>query len=712
MCAGLTPELPRHVGLLTPHHAHNKREVRRVQSERYNLSYQDRINDMKAAGKKNGVLIHRESAPEFVYTSEGTVAYRSDNFGSHSSLSSHAHHLHATHKPSSVSQPSPLVKDGSNLELKIEYIDQFQQSTKSPNSHLSTPGSIQKTGVNRSPHLAGGVGPSDGPSMLEKKDVQGKFMEEKQKWINDAKNWSKMVSSEIHKLSGSSLQPQLLSDRSKSLLNTNISPEEQEKILQQHFDLVKSQVKPGLQGVTTATSTVVGVVPGSGGVAATPMLSLSSLSSLSPSSHPLLSTGGAQTPGSKSPHTSPRPNRNLSPLQLTSAAAMGVVTPPTSSSSSSSSASSSSGSPKKSPINPLLLATGAGGVAGAGLGGQQQPPQTSSIFSYFPSAANPALQSLASCLYNPSVSQYAAAAAAAAMFNPFLLSPPQGGNNTTSKQPMLLTDPSVLQALQQLSDKVPCILADGSITFVPANLGAQTPIPPTQIGAAAAVSTRESPIATNAPLKSPNFRSTGSSSSIGGGDGHKRPRSPDNDAADVCPTLPKRRRSSSLPDIAQLSQLDMKGVQQQTIRENEEREKERESEREREGGNKQTRPQLLMKQPRHRQTPPPNMIQIPQEVKINDPMLGFPTPPQSSPLIGNFAIPPFVLSTPTFQNPTPMTPVTPSQEQLSTEELRELVEASGGGQTNLPPSPEGTSLPPCKSIVLTRVTTVLRINNG
>lgn len=350
-------------------------------------------------------------------------------------------------------------------------------------------------------------------------------------------------------------------------------------------------------------------------------------------------------------------------------------------------------------------------MAGAGSGGHQ--PQTSNIFSYFPSATNPALQSPASFLYNPSVSQYAAAAAAAAMFNPFqaavqLLSPPQGSNNN-SKQPMLLTDPSVLQALHQLSDKVPCILADGSITFVPANLGAQTPIPPTQIGVAAA-STRESPVATNTPLKSPNFRSTGSSSSgnIGGGDGHKRQRSPDHDTPDIRPAPPKRRRSSSLPDIAQLSQLDMKGVQQQSIREDEERERERESERERDGG-KVSRPQLLMKQPRHRQTPPPNMIQIPQEVKLNDPMLGFPTPPQSSPLIGNFAIPPFVLSTPTFQNPTPMTPVTPSQEQLSTEELRELVEASGGGQTNLPPSPEGTSLPPCKLIVLVRATTVPHI---
>ena len=673
------------MGLLTPHHAHSRREVRRVQSERSNLSYQDRLNDMKAAGKRNGVLIHRESAPEFVYTSEGTVAYRADNYGSHSS---HHQHLHAVQKPSSVSHPSPLVKDGSNLELKIEYIDQFQGSRKSPDHQHQHHPSVQKVGVSHlTPTRIGGGGASTSSSeslaVSEKQDgrEQGKFVEEKQKWINDAKSWSRKVTSDIHKLSGSGggscTQPQLSLDKSGSLLNTNISPEEQEKILQQHFDLVKSQVKLGLPGgVTSATTVGVGVGPGAGTMSKLP---LSSLSSLSPSSRPSSSsgTGAAQTPGSKSPHPSPRPPLSLSTLQL--AAAMAANTTP----------SSSSGSPKKSPINPLLLAaaaSGVGGVAGAGSGsggtGAQQPP-TSNVFSY-------ALQSPAGFLYNPS-----AAAAAAAMFNPFqaaiqLLSPPQGNNN--NKPPVLFTDPSILQSLQQsLPDKVPCILPDGSVTFVPANLGAQTPIPPTQVGG---VSTRESPIPATTPLRSPNFKSSGSSTGIGGGDSLKRLRSPDHDSPDVRPSLPKRRRSSSLPDIAQLSQVDVKGTQQESIRE-----EERERERERERGNdpKLTRPQMLMKQPRHRQTPPPNMIQIPQDVKLNDPMLGFPTPPQSSPLIGNFAIPPFVLSTPTFQNPTPMTPVTPSQEPLSTEELRELVEASGGGQTNLPPSPEGTTLPPCKS---------------
>ena len=685
-----------------------------MQSERSNLSYQDRINEMKAAGKRNGVLIHRESAPEFVYTSEGLIAYRAESIAS-----PHHHHTHLRHhspaaaaavgssqKPSSVSQPSPLVKDGSNLELKIEYIDQFQHgsSSKSTGSGSgSHPTAIQKMVNPSSLSRGGGGGGPDGASAverrgLEKKDVPGKFTEEKQKFIREAMTWSKKVSTDIHKLSGHSQQqqqqpPLLNTSRSSLSLNTNISPEEQEKMLQQHFNLVKSQSQAKLAlPVPSVTSAA----------AAMSKLPLSSLPSLSPSSggqpRPIIGTpgaGGVQTP-SKSPHPSPHPSPNLSPLQLAAAAIAA-------NSSNTGAGGGPSSSPKKSPVNPLLL----GGTT-AGTGSAQ--PQSSSgnsgsIFSYFPSnpaaaaAAAAALQSPASFLYNPAVSQYAAAAAA--MFNPFqaavqLLSPQQqqqtGGNN---KPPMLLADPSLLQNLpQSLPEKVPLILPDGSITLVPTNFGAQTPVAQFPTAATtAAMTSRESPVPSAMSLKSPNTKSSVFGLTSGGD--LKRMRSPDDDP-EVRPTPPKRRRSSSLPDIAQLSQLDIKGAQQESIREDEERENERG-----EGGggsnSKLSRPQMLMKQPQHRQTPPPNMIQIPhQDMKLNDPMLGFPTPPQSSPLIGNFAISPFVLSTPTFQNPTPMTPVTPGQEPLSTEELRELVEASGGGQTNLPPSPEGTSLPPCK----------------
>ena len=42
----------------------------------------------------------------------------------------------------------------------------------------------------------------------------------------------------------------------------------------------------------------------------------------------------------------------------------------------------------------------------------------------------------------------------------------------------------------------------------------------------------------------------------------------------------------------------------------------------------------------------------------------------------------------------PMTPMTPSQEGLNGEELKELVEA--GPQTAIPPSPDGASLKPCE----------------
>ena len=638
------------------------------------------------------------------------MAYRADSFGSH-----HHHHLHhaasaaaAAQKPSSVLHPSPLVKDGSNLELKIEYIDQFQHASKSGGGGGNHPSSaaIQKMVGHLSSASRGvsegAIAAAERRSLIggsEKKDVPEKFSEEKQKWIKDAMSWSQKVNTEIHKLSSISQQQlQSLNNRSTGSLslNTNISPEEQEKILQQHFDLVKSQSQAAKLALPVSS-----VTSASAMMAAMSKLPLSSLSSLSPSSggQPIRSpvgtpgTGGVgvQTP-SKSPHPSPRP----SPLQLAAA-----ITAAANSNSPAAPGGGSSGSPKKSPVNSLLL----GGAVSAG--GVQ--PQTTSggggIFSYFPSnpvaaaATAAALQSPASFLYNPSVSQYATAAA---MFNPFqaavqLLSPQQqpgaGGNN---KPPMLLADPSLLQNLQQsLPEKVPVILPDGSITLVPTNFGAQTPTP--QMPTATATPSRESPIPTMS-TKSPNTKNSGIFG-LGGASGDlKRMRSPDDDP-EVRPSPPKRRRSSSLPDIAQLSQLDVK-VQQDSIREDEERENERESGSGGVGGNsKLPRPQLLVKQPRHRQTPPPNMIQIPhQDMKLNDPMLGFPTPPQSSPLIGNFALSPFVISTPPFQNPTPMTPVTPSQEPLSTEELRELVEASGGGQTNLPPSPEGTTLPPCKFV--------------
>lgn len=747
---GLTPELPRHVGLLSPHSAHRRevREVRRVQSERSNLSYQDRINEMKAAGKRNGVLLHRESAPEFIYTSEGLIAYRAENVAS-----AHHHHPHVRHhspaaaaaaaaaaagsssqKPSSVSQPSPLVKDGSNLELKIEYIDQFQHGSPSSSKSAGSgnhPMAVQKMVSPASLSRLGGG--SEGASAFErrgqeKRDVPGRFTEERQKFIREAMNWSKKMSTDIHKLSGTSSehQQQLVSigSRSSLSLNTNISPEEQEKMLQQHFNLVKSQSQ-------TKLALPVSSVASAAAAAAMSRLPLSSLPSLSPSSgggqppRPVIGTpagmGGVQTP-SKSPHPSPHPSPNLSPLQLATAIAAN-----SSNLGGGGGGGGPSGSPKKSPVNPLLPPGGAAGAGNVAAQPQSSSGNNGSIFSYFPSnpaaaaAAAAALQSPASFLYNPAVSQYAAAAAAA-MFNPFqaavqLLSPQQQqqpqqqsqqqpGGASNKPPPMLLADPSILHNLQQsLPEKVPLILPDGSITLVPTNFGAQTPIAqlPTATGgstaaaAAGATASRESPVPSMMSLKSPN---TKSSSMFGGGD-LKRMRSPDDDP-EVRPTPPKRRRSSSLPDITQLSQLDMKGgVHQESIHEDEERES---SERGESGSigsggtsSKLSRPQLLMKQPQHRQTPPPNMIQIPhQDVKLNDPMLGFPTPPQSSPLIGNFAIPPFVLSTPTFQNPTPMTPVTPSQEPLSTEELRELVEASGGGQTNLPPSPEGTSLPPCK----------------
>lgn len=79
---------------------------------------------------------------------------------------------------------------------------------------------------------------------------------------------------------------------------------------------------------------------------------------------------------------------------------------------------------------------------------------------------------------------------------------------------------------------------------------------------------------------------------------------------------------------------------------------------------------------------------------MHDPMLGFPTPPQSSPHFASSPLIPTVVST-IFQ-PHPMTPITPGQESFSHEDVKELV-GETNVQTPLPSSPNGgSSLPPCE----------------
>lgn len=283
-----------------------------------------------------------------------------------------------------------------------------------------------------------------------------------------------------------------------------------------------------------------------------------------------------------------------------------------------------------SPINPILGAQGLFGYM----------PPTSAL------QGLPGLQSPASLMFSPP-SQYAA------ILNQYIqmMSPHSmaGGNK---QQPLVINDPALLQGLQHAV----IVLPDG--TIAPANLGLEE--------------SQKKESERGSPTKP-----------VG-----KRAHSPESssDATKSIPP-PKRRRSSSLPDITQLSSTVEKNPPIQENREGEEREMQ-EEERER------------AEEMRKRDIPPLSMITIPKEMKMGDPMLGFPTPPQSSP---HFASSPLILppAVGTFQ-PQPMTPITPSQEALSHEEIKELVGESNV-QTPLPPSPDGGGLPPCESIVLSLI---------
>ena len=227
-----------------------------------------------------------------------------------------------------------------------------------------------------------------------------------------------------------------------------------------------------------------------------------------------------------------------------------------------------------------------------------------------------------------------------------------------NQQPLIISDPTIIQSLQQAI----VVLPDGSLA--PANLNLDSMLKKDPGHHQHPVSEQTS------PLKSPG--------SVG-----KRAGSPNSDPSRLAPP-PKRRRSSSLPDITQLPSVVDKNVPIQEEREAEEREAEEVAAADR----------SRKEESKRRNMPPLSMIQIPKEVKIHDPMLGFPTPPQSSPHFASSPLIPNVVSN-MFQ-PHPMTPITPGQDSFNQEDIKELV-GETSVQTPLPASPNGSSsLPPCK----------------
>lgn len=553
------------------------------------------------------------------------------------------------------------------MEVKIEHVDMQHCS----NATSSTTASSSRP----SPHFMGEGHSSEGMPISRSGSGMGKgFNEEKQKFIMEAQSWSKQVDSEIAKkmkgepsLSSSLIPPPSSSSvggayplgllaqsqlvGTQSSLSSKFSAEEQEKFLRQHFEQIIQQ-----QHLLSAAGCPPMALP-----IASPAKSPLGGSSLSNS------TAAAGNGATHSRHQSTVP--------------AGTVTPLGHAPSQPHSSSGSNPSPKKtSPLNFF----------------QAPPHSTSTPVSMFPflgqtgSAANTA--AAASFLCNPSLSQYPIAAA---MFNPvyqaalqqlMTAQQVQGGNTP------IIPDPALLQGL---IDKVPLVLPDGRIAFV--NMGSLA-----QQGNGETSPAKESKKEVDKEeeqeernegeevLRSPHNVTSGC----------KRMRSPGVDVrSEFRATPPKRRRSSSLPDITQLLQI---SPHKKKLGEGGDRESGRMEERrtERKSNGMTTGVTLSDNSPRARQHAPPTMIHIPQDVKVNDPMLGFPTPPQSSPLMGGFALSPIVLPSSSYHSPhhhqqhQPMTPVTPGQDPLHTaEELRELVEA-GELQTTLPPSPEGSNLPP------------------
>lgn len=657
------PSVEAQMSYFNPFSAHHRphTQVRRVKSERHHLTYQDSLAK-QALRNKNGLLVHRESAPEFVYTSEGLVAYHSNPsihrdsglLGTHARASSAQHHHH---------QPSPLVKDSAHMEVKIECVDMHYPIPTTSHALL----------------LSKGVGHSaeDMHASVSGSIIGKGFNEEKQKFIMEAQNWSKQVDSEIAKkvkeapsLSSSSLLPPpssssvggtfslglLSSVGSQPSLSSKFSPEEQEKFLRQHFEQIMQQ-----QQLLS-----VGGCPPVALPIPTPAKSPLGGASLSNSTAAV----GNSTTALGYTH-SPRP----------SVVAAGTVAHLGQPSKQTHSSSGGGPSPKKtSPLNFF----------------QSSPHGASAPVSMFPflgqtGSSNTA--AAASFLCNPSLSQFPLAAA---MFNPVYQAALQqlvtaqqvaGGNAPMIPEPALL---------QGLMDQVPVVLPDGRVTFVPMGSPAQQGNGEASPSKDKKNEEEEEQDEGEELLKSPRNMSSGC----------KRMRSPGVDVwSEFRATPPKRRRSSSLPDITHMLQISP----HKKLVEGGERDGGKTDERGVMGEVRSNGMTTMMpssnKSPRSRQHAPPTMIHIPQDVKVNDPMLGFPTPPQSSPLVGSFALSPIVLPSTQYhsshhhqQHPhQPMTPVTPGHDPLHTaEDLREIMEA-GGLQATLPPSPEGSNLPPCKS---------------
>ncbi len=540
-------------------------QPRRVQSEHGKLTYHDRVgNTEEERSTKNGILLHRESAPAFLYTPEGIVPYLSTTFPQGISA-----------KAISVPSPSPLMTIDKTLsEHRIEYIDQYKQA-KAGNS------GARVLGVKKPEDCSTGA-EGDRQVKSEGKKPSAKFSEKRRKFIEEAQEWSKKLKREIEKSpeemdtsSSVAPTPAVVSSTTLGGLGAvpdvsrappslvlppgthHFSQEDQEKILRQHFEHLQQQNAAAVAAAAAASLMSSSFSPPSSSLPVPANIRL----------HPNLA-GTSTSPGLPSARRSPKP----SPIQL-----------PT--------------SPRISPLHPFLL------------GGQSTAPN-GGVFTYVPS--NPSLQSPAGFIYSPPVFNPYQAATAMQM-----LSPQVSGK---SQQPFLVSDPSILQSFQQsFGEKLVCLMPDGTLANIPM---------PTTSGA------NQSTVVSTSSERTPAARREAAVSPI---KLMKRLRSPEVDADFRGRPLPKRRRSSSLPDITHLAPTDRKVPKNLRGVGREERVEEGLEEREREAV-----PMNFLGL-KTREAQPPNMIHIPKDIKLNDPMFGFPTPPpHGSPLHSHFTASPLI----------------------------------------------------------------------
>lgn len=196
--------------------------------------------------QKNGLLVHRESAPVFLYTSdERAVCPPSSTQGS--SLMKIA---------VSVPSPAPLMKMvsmGKVSEHKIEYVDQLM-----PKNTVAGLTSVEVSGEQgRSLGQEQAAQEAKSDRKPDEERVDGSFDTKRLQFINEAREWSRKLKIgtsqklvEPRSVSGLSGLSRANAHRPPEKANseaTLFSQEEQERLLKKHFDAVASS--------TTALST-------------------------------------------------------------------------------------------------------------------------------------------------------------------------------------------------------------------------------------------------------------------------------------------------------------------------------------------------------------------------------------------------------------------------------------------------------------------------